>query len=231
MDDDAIIAAQRAAYGRKFQEHGDTPEGTFQNNRVTQHLRFARVLKEIAPYFEAGDTVHDIGSGLCDFYAYMKALGLEKTITYSGTEIVQGMIDTAKQKYPELELHNRNILEQNIAERYDFVILSGTFNIPGGVAEGDWRKLCLSIVERMFAIAKKGVAFNMLTSYRTFSDPMLFYFEPREVLDFAVSRLSRFTILDHAYPLYEFTCTVFRPEFMARQHDHPDLEKYFRMKT
>lgn len=227
MAEDPIIAAQRAAYQRQFLEHGDTPEGTYQNNRVTQNLRFARILKEIAPHFEEGDTIHDIGSGLCDFYAYMKTLGLDKTLTYSGTEIVQEMNDRAKKKYPELQLINRDILKADPSDRYDFVVLSGTFNLLGGVDEEEWRAMCMAMVEKMYGLANKAVAFNMLTSYRTFSDPTLCYFDPAQVLDFAERRLSRFVCMDHCYPLFEFTCTVLKPDYLAAHYDHADLKKYF----
>lgn len=229
MDNEQILDAQRKAYRKSFEQHGDTPRGTFQNNRVTQNLRFDALVRHISPYFTPGTTVHDIGSGLCDFYGYMRDNGLDQTLVYSGTEIVEGMNATAAAKYPELTLHNRDFLDPAVQEQYDFLILSGTFNLLGGVEEKTWRALCHALIEKMFTSCRKGIAFNILTSYRTFSDPTLCYFDPRAIFDFATTRLSRFVTLDACYPLYEVTVTVLRKEFVADQFaTEVDLQKYFR---
>src|SRR3954447_12062903 len=136
MDELSIIAAQASAYRAEFIKHGDTPLGTHQSDRASLDLRFEALMRNIAPHLRAGATLHDVGSGLCDLYRFLKASGLDRRIGYSGTEIVQEMIDHAAQKYPELALGNRNFLDADLDERYDFVVLSGTLNLLGGV-EGD----------------------------------------------------------------------------------------------
>jgi predicted HD phosphohydrolase len=228
MDELSIIAAQRNAYRAEFVKHGDTPLGTHQSDRASLSLRFEALMRNIAPHLGAGATLHDVGSGLCDLYGLLKANGLDRRITYSGTEIVQEMIDRAVQKYPEVTLGNRNFLDASVDERYDFVVLSGTLNLLAGLEGDEWKRMCLALIQKMYLQADRGIAFNFLTTYRTYSDPLLYYFDPREMFDFAATQLSRFVVLDASYPLYECTVTVFNKNYMSTLHGHDDLKKYFR---
>jgi hypothetical protein len=228
MDDLSIIAAQRNAYRAKYLEHGDTPLGTHQSDRSSHHMRFEALMRSIAPHLGARATMHDVGSGVCDLYQYLRSNGLDQRVTYSGTEIVQEMIDISTQKYPEITLLNRNYLDAAVEDRHDFVVLSGTLNLLAGVDDAAWKRMCLALIQKMYAQADRAIVFNFLTTYRTFSDPLLYYFDPREVFDFATNHLSRFVTLDASYPLYECTMTVFKKDYISAFYDHDDLRKYFR---
>jgi hypothetical protein len=227
MDDRAIIDAQRESYRANFLIHRDAPQGTYQNDLMTQHIRYASLLRHIRPHFEEGTTVEDLGAGVCDLYDYLRMQGLDGNVTYSATEIVQEMVDCARAKYPTLEILNRNFLDVTNEKRYEFVVLSGALNLLGGVGEVEWKRMCFALIEKMFALASKGIAFNFLTSYRTFSDERLCYFDPREMFEFSTLNLSRFVHLDAGCPLYECTITVFQKNFIRGRNPQPDLEKYF----
>jgi hypothetical protein len=228
MDERSIVAAQRNAYRAAFVKHGDTPLGTHQSDRTSLDLRFEALMNNIVPHLGPGATLHDVGSGLSDLYGFLQSGGLDRRIAYSGTEIVQDMIDHAAKKYPGLTLRNRNFLDCGIDERYDFVVLSGAFNLLAGLDGGEWKTMCLALIKKMYLHADKAIAFNFLTSYRSYSDPLLYYFDPREMFDFVTTHLSRFAVLDASYPLYECTVTVFKKDYMSAVHDHGDLKKYFR---
>jgi hypothetical protein len=228
MDELSIIAAQANAYRAEFVKHGDTPLGTHQSDRTSHDIRFEALMRNIAPHLGPRATLHDVGSGLCDLYRFLKSSGLDRRISYSGTEIVQEMIDHAAQKYPGVKLGNRNFLDAGLDERYDFVVLSGALNLLAGVDGEAWKAMCLALIGKMYLHAERAIAFNFLTSYRTYSDPLLYYFDPKEMFDFATAELSRFVVLDASYPLYECTVTVFNKDYMAALNGHEDLKKYFR---
>jgi hypothetical protein len=231
MDDLAMIAAQRNAYRAEFVKHGDTPLGTHQGDRTSLDMRFEALMRHVVPHLGARATLHEVGSGLCDLYGFLKSSGLQRRISYSGTEIVQEMIDHAAQKYPEVALSNRNFLDCGADEQYDFVVLSGTLNLLAGLRDDEWQTMCLALIRKMYAHADKAMAFNFLSSYRTFSDPLLCYFDPTEMFDFVANNLSRFIHLDAAYPLYECTMTVFNKNYFSTLYGHDDLKKYFRETT
>ena len=219
-----FIDEQLKVYQPAFILHGDSPKGTHQNNKETQHLRF-QMLTEHLLNDHTHNSIEDIGCGICDLYGYLKNKNLE--FTYSGTEIVNEMISLAKQKYPEITVTNRDILSEAGREKYDFVVLSGTLNMPGNIQHEEWMKFCLSLISNMYGMCNKAIAFNFLTTHRTFTDPSLFYFNPSELLDYCIKNLSRFVEIKHNYPLYEGTITVYRENYIQGHYRNPALDKYF----
>ncbi len=220
-----IVGSQLNVYRDNFLKHGDTPLGTRQNNRETQFLRFQHLIKNI--HFPADEklSIHDVGSGMCDFYEYL--LSNQKKVEYSGTEIVQEMIDASSAKYPEIKLFNRDILSTSVNEKYDFVVLSGTFNMPGEISAENWREFVFSMIKKMFSMSTKGIAFNCLTTYKTLTDPSLFYISPEEIFSVCAG-LSRFINIDQSYALYEYTVTVYQKEYMRNEYDQQFFAKYFK---
>ena len=90
MDIKKIISNQKEAYLPNFLENKDKSEGTFQNNRVTQHLRFNKILEPFKDLFNTPLTFHEVGCGSGDMYQYMQDQGI--SWDYSGTEIIDEMI-------------------------------------------------------------------------------------------------------------------------------------------
>ena len=225
MDSKKIVDAQLNAYRANFLEHGDSPKGTFWNDKETQYLRYERVIRQF-DLKHHHYSVHDIGCGMCDMHQYL--LNQKIKHTYVGSEIVPEMIEASQKKFPYLQIHDKNILLDTDIPVCDLVVLSGTFNLPGAVSQDEWKQFAFDLIKRMFEISRLGVSFNMLTSHRTFTDPTLAYFDPSEVFDFCIKNLTRFIKLDHAYPLYEYTITLFHKEFARTQYPDAAFDKYFK---
>lgn len=219
-----ILKNQREIYRNSFNKYGATPKGTYQNNTETQYLRFERLLLHIGPFLTV-QSVHDVGSGLCDLHKYLLMKELQHE--YSGTEIVQEMIDHALSQYTDIKLFNRDLLAACPEEKYDYLVLSGTLNLLNDQDPAEWEDYCLRLIKKMYVMSNKAISFNCLTSFNTFSDPSLYYFNPTKVFEFCVNNLSRFVIVDHGYPLFEFTCTVFKPEFLSNHYNSVSFKKYF----
>lgn len=221
-----IIKKQIEVYRPNFLKHGDSPKSAFWNNAETQYLRFAKLIENLPLSNNRSLSIHDVGAGMCDLHKFLIEQDIDHV--YSGTEIVQEMIDAASKKYPEVQLMNRDLLKVADEETYDFVVLSGTFNFPGLVSSHEWEKFCKETIKKMFSLSKKGIAFNFLTTESTFTDPLLFYFSPAEIFSFCQRHLSRFVLLDHSYPLYEFTVTVMKKSYQQAQYSEEVFDKYFK---
>jgi hypothetical protein len=221
-----LIETMKNVYSNNFKKHGASPLGTFQNNIETQYLRYERLLLHLLNPDLSIFTIHDVGSGICDLHKYL----LEKKVNhqYSGTEIVQEMNDYASSLFPHIKLYNRDLLNADDNEQYDFVVLSGTLNLFANLDIHEWEKYVCQLIKKMFKIASKSIAFNFLTSYNTFSDPSLFYIDPKTMFDFCMKNLSRFVHIDHAYPLYECTITVHKKEYIQEIYQHKNFLKYFK---
>jgi hypothetical protein len=218
-----IIVNQQRIYAEAFAKHGATPRGTYQNNTETQYLRYERLIKNIKEYLH-GDTIHDVGAGVCDLHRYLLANKIDHQ--YSGTEIVQEMIEYSLREYPGIKLYNRNLLTVT-NERYDYTLLSGTLNLVNKIDKKAWKKYSYDLIRKMFTISSKAMAFNFLTTYNTFNEDDLMYFNPCEMLDYCITKLSRFVSIDHNYPLYEATITVFKKEFLRSIYQEESFDKYF----
>jgi hypothetical protein len=221
---DKILKNQLETYGKNFKTHGPTPEGIYWNDTETQYLRFEHILNNIAPFISCS-SIHDVGSGICDLHNYLLWQNIQHE--YSGTEIVQEMIDYSLDKFPYIKLFNRNILTVGSDESYDYLVLSGTMNLLNNQDPKVWKEYCFKLIRKMYDMSRKAISFNCLTMNNTFSDPSLYYFNPTEVFEFCIKNLSRFVIIDQGYPLFEFTCTVFRPEFLADHFNSVPFLKYF----
>ena len=222
-----ILKNQREVYSGRFKKFGATPHGTFQNNTETQYLRFERLLTPITPFLN-DQSIHDIGSGLCDLHKYLVLKNFKHE--YSGTEIVHEMIDYALSQFTDIKLFNRDLLSAGPEEKYDYLVLSGTMNLLNNQDPAVWRDYCFQLIRKMYDMSLKAISFNCLTSFNTFSDPSLYYFNPAEVFEFCVKNLSRFVIIDQGYPLFEFTCTVLKPEFLSEHYNSKLFSRYFNKK-
>ena len=218
-----IIEYQRKVIGETFSKYGPTPMGTYQNNTETQYLRFEKLIRNIKSYI-IGGSIHDVGTGICDLHKYLLSQNINHI--YSGTDIVQEMIDYSLKNYPDIKLYNRDLISVS-DESYDFLVLSGTMNNVHELDKKIWEEYCYSLIMKMFSMCTKGIVFNFLTSYNTFTHDDLLYFDPCKMLDFCIKNLSRFVVVDHAYPLYEVTITVYKKDFFKSIYSGEHYEKYF----
>ena len=224
MNSTRIIQEQINQYRNNFLLHKDSPLGMYWNDRETQQLRFEMLTGHLLRE-DVESTIEDVGCGVCDMYAYLKGKNLK--VTYSGTEIINEMLEWARERYPELTLKNRDIIKDQVNDKYDFVVLSGAMNLPGNTDIKEWRKFCFSLIQRMFEMCNKAIAFNFLTTHSTFTDPALFYLNPTEAVTFCLDTLSRFVELRHNYALYEGTITVYRENYIKDQFTDAAFAKYF----
>jgi hypothetical protein len=167
-----------------------------------------------------------VGCGICDFHAFLLLKQVEHV--YSGTDIVQEMIDYSLKKYPQIQIRNRNLLSAPNDEKYDIVVLSGVLNLLANIPYNEWCEYAFTLIKKMYEMSNIGISFNFLTTYKTIADPVLCYFNPLEIFDFCEKKLSRFVMIDHAYPLYEATITVFKNDFIKNKYSKSDFVKYFK---
>lgn len=226
MNSSKIIQDQIKTYKDNFLKNPDSPLGTFQNNRETQYQRFEHIIKPFRNVMNRKLSFHDLGCGNCDMFKFLELQGLE--LDYSGTDVIEEMLQDARLKYPGIKVFNRDVLEEPVSDSYDVVVFSGGLYLPGSIPHEEWKEFVFNIIDKMFQMCKVGISFNLLTSYSSYRDPDLFFMDPKEILDYCISNLSRFVNIDHAYPLYEYTVSVFRKEYIASIHPQEQFAKYLK---
>lgn len=204
---DEIKAACRTHYENVLKKHGDSPQGADWADADSQRLRF-KILSEIDDL--NGKGIHDVGCGLAHLVEFLAESGVN--CQYVGSDISSLMIEKAKQRIPKAQLYVADILDDVTPEwmKADYLFASGVFHVKGANERSPWQQFVEAMVRRMFSLAQKGIAFNMMTSYVDYEDTNLFYLSPAEMLDFCIQNLGRRVVIRHDYPLWEYTVYVYK---------------------
>jgi hypothetical protein len=200
-----IEARVGAYYAGRLAEHGVTARGVDWNGEPSQHLRFEQLMRVVR--HDAGVSVNDWG---CGYGALVDWLDAHRVAAeYCGYDIAPAMVAAATDRYAGRPGVTFTADAQAVPVA-DYTVASGIFNVPAGATDDEWSGYMAATLERMAAVSRRGIAFNVLTSY---SDPermeeRLHYADPCRWFDWCKRTLSRHVALLHDYGLYEFTILV-----------------------
>jgi ubiquinone/menaquinone biosynthesis C-methylase UbiE len=169
-------------YNRHLKDFGDSPQAV----RWTPEgqLRRYGTLIRLAGDF-SGKKVLDFGCGKGDFYGYMREKGI--SVDYCGIDINENLIELARRKLPEAEFIVMDIEEREFKRDFDVIFVCGVFNLRiAGVEES-----MKNVLKKLFRLCKEALFVNLLTYYVPQRNIELFYVKPEEILQFALTELSR----------------------------------------
>jgi cyclopropane fatty-acyl-phospholipid synthase-like methyltransferase len=203
MTHERILGQVSRYYADKLREHGPVPQGADWNSAESQHARFEALLSPLR--IAEPCTLLDYGCGygaLCDFLAERVP-----AVEYSGFDIAPEMIDAARAS------GNRDAewLTHLDGERaFDYVVASGIFNVRQEVPTDEWERYIHDTLDRMWRLARKAMAFNILTTDHDpeYERPHLYYAVPDRMLRLCADRYSRRLSLNQDYGLFEFTLCI-----------------------
>jgi trans-aconitate methyltransferase len=186
-------------YTDQLREYGsESPRALAWRNDTSQLSRF-QVLSEVGDL--AGKSVLDEGCGLGDLYPFLAARF--ENIFYTGVDINENLINAAKEKYPDLNFQVANFSDYE-GGPFDYVLASGslTFKIP------NHKEVYFSHIEKMFALSRIGVAFNMLNHHYFTESDLIATYSPKEVGDFCRT-LTENVVLRNDYAAEDFTLYLY----------------------
>ena len=212
---DQIFKKISGEYDKNFFKFGNSPKSVGQLNIDTLEKRLS-ILTQVGDL--KSSKILDFGCGFGYLYSYLKKK-IKFNGEYVGYDISNEMINFANKKYKNVRFENKNILRSKIKERFDYVIINGTFNNQIN-QNFDWIKKTLKI---LFKKTDKAIAFNNITSYVDYFDNRLFYAQPEKIFNFCKSELSPLVTLRHDYQIkdkklpYEFTTYVYKTQIKNRK--------------
>jgi SAM-dependent methyltransferase len=175
--------------------HGGDVRAVDWGSLASQELRFS-VLASMTDL--DGASVLDVGCGQGDLYAWLCGRGIH--CEYKGIDLSPAMVALARERFPGCAFEVENLLEQPLCvERYDFVLASGIFYLREHAPE----EYMQSMVERMYALCTRGLAFNSLSTWGTPS-PGEFRADPLRTLAMA-RRWTERIVFRHDYHPNDFT--------------------------
>lgn len=133
---------------------GHSPAALYWSSREVQELRF-RELCDIG--IAAGDSLLDVGCGFADLKSWVERRRCP--VRYTGLDLSPDLLEVATREHPDATLVCGDIFDlQTGSGPYDWVMLSGALN-EALDDEGSYAK---AVIARMYQLAGKGVAFNLL---------------------------------------------------------------------
>ncbi|MEN9407729.1 MAG: hypothetical protein RLZZ455_945 [Candidatus Parcubacteria bacterium] len=123
-----------------------------------------------------GATILDVGCGTGDIIPTLRGAHIKD---YTGVDIYKPALRIAKRKYKGEKFLLTDILTDRALGTYDFVLCSGGMSIKlKSINNYDFLK---NMVHRMWKMAKKGLAFNLLTTEDVAPARHLFYYDIEKV--------------------------------------------------
>ena len=191
-------------YASRLAAEKPTHEIVGWGSKDSQELRF-KILSEISEFQNA--SVLDVGSGLVDFYFYLKKNHLQP-LEYLGVDISGPLVEKSRETLQN-EPHARSlcldIRQDSLNQMFDYVFCSGALNLK---ILDNWTHTEV-MLRRMYELANRGVACNFLSTYVDFSHEKDFHHSPEKVFSF-VKKFAKRVTLRHDYPLYEFTIYFYK---------------------
>ncbi len=205
MKDDANFEAIKNYFEDKLTTYGATPHGVDWNGPAAQELRFEQLLKVVD--FSRPFSILDYGCGVGALADTLRRRGA--SFSYTGYDVLPSMVARGRELHSGWEACRFTSRETELEEA-DYVVESGIFNIRLEASQEAWTDYVLKTLERMNALARRGLAFNMLTKYSDaeYMKANLYYADPGFFFDTCKRLFAKNVALLHDYGLYDFTILV-----------------------
>lgn len=207
-------------YSTLLKQHGDSPlTAQWGTDPAVRERRFEALAQVGIPVTAK---ILDFGCGLGDALPYLRTHhGF--TGDYVGYDLSEDIVAHARAKYagdPKARFEVRDIFTTPPEEEFDFVWICGTFNIKTANSDAYIR----DALRILYAKTRKGMTFNLMSTYVDFFDPTLYYADPDLVFRFCKEELSPCVALRHDYMLkagvtpYEFAVYIHRTPVAPRKN-------------
>ncbi len=189
-------------YEQQCKKYGDVGwQASHYDSDENQYGTFVNLMKIVS----GNGTLLDVGCGQGDLFEFIETRGIYD-VTYHGIDLCPTMIGYAKSRFPD-----GNFIEQDLLtfeKQYDYVIGASVMNLDlGDLADLDFER---KMIEKMFKLAKRGVAFNMLSdTYEIERQEDLGYEDPGSILSYCL-QLTPNIYLDHHCSGYDFCVYMYK---------------------
>lgn len=206
---DTISSKLQAHYQKTFQEYGMTSQGVdWGDDSAKLELRYSKMLAIVKHPLSTKASFLDVGCGYGGLFEYEKTHSVN--IDYTGVDVVKSMIDKAELVHDNAKFIHSDILDSSFKDHYDYVVCNGILTQKLDVPALEMDQFAAKLIRKMFEICRVGIAFNIMTTKVNFYSNNLYYRNPSEMLAWCMSELSSIVMLDHSYPMYEYTLYVYK---------------------
>ncbi|GHV23735.1 hypothetical protein AGMMS49959_17790 [Planctomycetales bacterium] len=203
-------------YEKCLEQYGDSFRGVDWPNEKDAETRY-RVMTEVIRERKQPITLLDFGCGTARHYDFLLSRGaccLEGggRVIYSGLDISEKFTGEAKRKYPYTKFYTLDILADGSDQLplFDYIILNGVFTEKRELDFETMWNYFTRVLTKVFALAKKGVAFNVMAKAVDWERGDLFHLPTDRLIEFMTKNLSRHFVIRNDYGLYEYTTYLYQ---------------------
>lgn len=219
-----VQQSQAQYYGGLLDTHGTGSIDSVASGRdIYKALRYAKVC-ELIPL--GAKSIHDVGFGLGHFYDHLGGRQEFADVEYSGSEVTPQFVEYCRNRFPKSKFFLRDLAAQVPDERYDCVVLTGTFYHRREISEEQFMAFTEAILRSCFEITRLAMVFNFVSPFVEYRVGDLFYPDFDRIMSL-VRSMSRFSALNSASPLFEHTIAVYREDYISTQFADEAFDRYF----
>ena len=208
MTDPSPFVPLVAHYEACLARHGDSPQGVDWPNAEDAVKRY-RVMTELIREDHPVDLL-DFGCGAAHLLDY---LGKEHRSDwrYRGLDLSPVVVDLCRRKHPGIAFDCLDAMDDGVVlPKADYVVMNGIFTERCGVAYEVMFDAMTRLLPRVFACARRGLAFNLMSKHVEWERDDLFHVPYDEIARFIVGQLSRHHLIRADYGLFEYTVYVYK---------------------
>lgn len=208
--------ALRLYYDQCLAAHGDTAQGAGWPNEADRRKRFA-VMRALAPG-GAMEDLCDLACGTGGFLEYLVAAGAAPR-RYLGLDLSPAAVAAAQAKHGPERFVLHDILRDPLpaAAPFDYVVANGLFTVKAGLSHAEMWRFMEAAVARMWAMARRGIAFNVMSTVVDWQRADLFHASADALLEMLHAMAGRQVVLRADYGLYEYSAYVYRQPLGERR--------------
>jgi len=201
-----------------LERYGDTHLGVDWKRKEDAEARYRAMLEVIKPDTFGKISLLDFGCGASHLYEHILQHQLHQaehspySIKYSGLDLGAKYISLSREKFPSNDYYHLDILEhQDDLPEFDYIVMNGVFTAKydSGLSFEEMLEYFQAVIERVFAKARVGIAFNVMSKQVDWERDDLFHLPFDVLASFLVRNLSRHFVFRHDYALYEYTTYVY----------------------
>jgi SAM-dependent methyltransferase len=203
---DSVLAKVAALYTENLAAHGRSARALGWRDEDARVLRY-EVMAHVLGDDTGPLTVIDWGCGYGGLFTHLQDTRRLDVSRYDGYDLSAEMIAAAS----HLPADRVRLFQTDaVADEADYAFVSGTFNVRYEATDADWFAYITSTLDSLWGHSRKGLAFNLLSTYVDWREPHLFYGDPAVFFDYCTRKFSKWVSVFHDYPLFEWTITVRR---------------------
>lgn len=195
-------------YEACLERHGDTHLGVDWPSEQDVFKRYRIMLELIRESGEIASLL-DFGCGAAHLYDYILSKG-EAKINYSGLDISEKFIAVCREKHPDITFYCADIIADEFEiPSIDYIVMNGVFTEKRSMTHEEMTFYFNSLIKKVFPLARKGIAFNVMSKQVDWERDDLFHLPLDEVATFVTKSLTRNFIIRNDYGLYEYTVYLY----------------------